>query len=152
MEEYQNTPTPKKNNKVLVILLMIFVVLLAVAGGYYYYSYSTQKKAFNERTEKALGTETVKITPENILGNYSVRIESGNDVQHMTAYIDTDILGSYILHILGEYEPHTMMLEIDEEGRVYTNELGLGFMTYKASIDKTMIIFEKDGVTCKLTK
>jgi len=144
--------TTPKSSKGFVILLCLFVVLLAAAVASFYLKYDREEKEFNDRVKKTLNIEQVKITPDNILGNYSVKMESVEDVQYLAGYIDLDILGSYTLHILSEYDPRTYLLDIDEEGRVFNNELGLGLMTYKANINKTIIRFEKDGLVCTLTK
>lgn len=143
---------PDKTNKVLIYVIAIISALLFGALVYYCVSYQRQRKEFEERTQKALSTESVEITPDNILGNYSVKLEACGDIEYTTGYIENDILGSYVLHILSLYEPHVFILEFDSEGRIYARDLGVGSMTYKASIDKTMIRFEKDGLKCTLTK
>ena len=132
-----------------------FVIALSViliAAGVLAWHFIAQDKALEKRTEEAMKVETVIPTRSDLVGNYSMKMESGEIVTNATAYIDVDDLGNCVLHILSEYEPRALKIEINEDGTLYNEELGLGNMTRKPSIDKTSIKFVKEDLTCEFTR
>jgi len=143
-----NIDPQKKNYTVLIVLITIFVALL---GGLFYY-YKHTEKAINNHKEQALQEDTVMIDPENILGNYFILFVSGDVETRQSGYIDQDSFGQVVLHILSQYDPRTLILDIQSDGKIYNDELGYGSMTYKSSIGKTSIKFENNGLICILTK
>lgn len=143
---------PAKSKGYGAFFLVAALVLLLAAGGLFAYRQISARRAMEEKAREALSEETVTITSSNILGSYTVRIESTEGSSTLAGYIDSDALGSIVLHILSEYEPRLLPLEIEDDGTVSNEEMGVGIMTYKKSVDRTTIVFRKGETTCTLVK
>ena len=142
-----------EKNKSSILIIAVVVALLAAAGvAYILRDNAKARKAVETRTEEALQEEEIKATVENILGNYTIKLKTGDEVKRMAGYIDTDFLGQPVLHVLSEYAPMVFPIEITDDGRVWSGDLGDGIIFSKKSIDKIIIRFEQKGTVCTLTK
>jgi hypothetical protein len=152
MQDGYMKDTPKRPGKrIWIPVASVALVLVLSAAGVFWHR-SSLKKAIEARTQEALSEENISVTGSNILGSYTVHIETDSQKSTCTGYIDSDAQGVITLHILSEYEPRLFQLEIEADGTVFNDELGTGRMSYKKSIDRTSIRFQKDSLKCTLTK
>ncbi|MCR5547384.1 MAG: hypothetical protein K6F25_01370 [Bacteroidales bacterium] len=142
----------EKNKSNIIIISVVAALLVAAGVAYVLRDGAKEKKAIETRTEEALLEEEIDATVENILGNYTIKLKTGDEVKRMAGYIDTDFLGQPVLHVLSEYAPMVFPIEITDDGRVWSGDLGDGIMFSKKSIDKIIIRFEQKGTVCTLTK
>ena len=147
-----------EKNKSNILIIAVVVALLAAAGvAYILRDNAKARKAVETRTEEALQEEEIKATVRPKyqplpLANYTIKLKTGDEVKRMAGYIDTDFLGQPVLHVLSEYAPMVFPIEITDDGRVWSGDLGDGIMFSKKSIDKIIIRFEQKGTVCTLTK
>ena len=128
----------------LLLIALAAVIAAAVLGG--------KQKEIDEQVEQALKVEQMQATDENLIGNWSIKTETAGQAVYETGYIDHDILGDRVLHVLSEYDPRQLIIDINADGTLSSDELGNGVMTYKESTGKTEIRFEKEETTCTLTR
>jgi len=134
--------------KVWIIIVAVLVIAAAAA---YVFRDKVQKQ--EQLARKDLQELTVAADEVNIIGNYMIRLQTENGtVSRMTGYIDTDAVGSYMLYILGEYEPQVYPLTLCDDGTLFNADLGEGKMTFRKNVGKTSIRFENDGNICTLIK
>jgi len=134
----------------LILTILAALIVVGVSADYFV----KKNKEAKARIEEAMSQEAVPITAGNIIGHYTIALqeEVDEDATNYTGFIDIDAVGACTLHILSEYEPRLLLLDINSDGTVTNDELGIGTMTYKRSIDKTTITFKKGNQTCTLTK
>lgn len=132
-------------------LLAAVIALLVYLGT----SHSGTKKAEEAeqaRVEKAVAVKEVAAGEDNLMGNWTIKVQAGEDASHLMGVIERDSLGGFMLRVLSEYEPRIYGIRVEEDGTLWSDELGEGRMSVKESIGKTTITFKKDSSTCTLTR
>ena len=90
---------------------------------------------------------------EILIGVYSVLIYCDNSKQmSKTAEIQLYKNGEYRLIMVGEYAPEYIRLTVDNEGKLISDKIGTGTISYKKELDKTTLVFTKGRYTWKLIK
>lgn len=135
--------------KVLFLALMFIVV---VGGAALFLTYNEHEKAVEEHVQEALRVDQIPATRENVIGNYSVVVDDAGVEMRYTGAIDEDSLGNLVLSFYNEFEPKKFMVHINEDGTLFSESLGTGSMSFKSSIGKIIITFEKEDTKCTLTR
>jgi hypothetical protein len=153
MYDRGDTENNSKSFKTLAIAFAgVFIVLLAAVGISRLPGKAERNSSDKTASAEVLKQEFATISTNNLLGEYLIKVQSDGSETSFIGYIDTDALGQYNLHVLSEFAPRTYLLKIASDGQLSNDELGIGTMTYKESIDKTTIQFDKDGSRCILIK
>jgi len=140
--------TEQKKSKTWPVIIIAFLAVVAILLGFYF----GMKSNVEDKATAAEQCDSLAVSIENLVGNYEIRLDRLDSALAMTGYIDTDSLGFTRLHILSEYEPRLLPLEITPDGKVYNEELGEGYMTYKPSVEITTITFQKEDTICVLRR
>lgn len=143
-----NEQTPNRS-WILYVVAFAFLLLLYLGIKIPQHQRDKARTEYNEAVTKV---DTLITTPDNIAGNYFMTVSEDGDESRLQGTIEEDALGQWVLHIYDEYEPRTVLLNIENDGTISSEDLGTGVMTYKKNIDKTTITFTKDNSTCVLTK
>ena len=112
----------------------------------------TRYNAISREADKALEEEAAFLPDSLLLGNYDIRFEYPDSVARFVGIVDRDLSGNCTLTILSEYAPKILMLSFYADGSAECGELGSGKVTYRESLDKVTIRFEKEDYICTLVK
>lgn len=86
-------------------------------------------------------------------GEYDVVFTAPDMPSAGTATVRLTPEGDYLLTAVSEYGPETFRFTFSEaDAQVRSDELGEGSVSYKESVGKITIRFEKEGESCELTK
>jgi len=144
----ENTSRPTNPFKVS---LYVVLAILLVSAGYAIYYFNGLHKAVNASDQAANENVFLAVADSSVLGNYTVKIESPKDTSRLNGFIEKDSLGTYVLHILSEYEPRIIALQASDS-TLFNDEIGEARISYRPNSEKTTIKFEKEGFVCTLVK
>ena len=89
---------------------------------------------------------------QRLEGNYSMKIVSEGKTRYSTATVKELATGQFQIARVTVYGPVYYGFLLSEDGTVHSEELGDGTVSYKESIDKTTIRFEREDSICELTR
>ncbi|MBR1570513.1 MAG: hypothetical protein IJ651_07265 [Bacteroidales bacterium] len=89
---------------------------------------------------------------QNLEGNYAMRQTSSDGTHYSTAVVKEIAEGQYQIARITVYGPVLYGFTVGEQASVSSAELGEGSISYKASIKKTTIRFQKEDFICELSK
>ena len=90
--------------------------------------------------------------PENLPGNYSMKMVLDGHTHYSTAVVKQSVDGRFQISRITVYGPVFYYFSMDENARVISDELGSGKAIYQSNIHKTTILFENKGAICELTR
>lgn len=90
--------------------------------------------------------------PESLPGNYSMKMVVDGQAHYSTAVVKQSLDGRFQISRITVYGPVNYYFTMDENARVVSAELGSGQATYQSKINKTTILFEKEGALCELSR
>lgn len=142
-------PTTVRSEGMLpnIIVVVVFATLILAAGAGIYFIV----KATSGR-DKAVVETVQNYIPETFVGDYSMKLTSGDQTNRYTAVVKEYAANSYRVEVVTEYGKsiYTFVSQID--GTVESPELGRGSVKYKESIKKLTIEFTGGDLRCELTR
>jgi len=94
--------------------------------------------------------------PEAVLqaleGNYAMKQTGPDGTHYSTAVVKEVATGQYQVNRITVYGPIVYGFTLGKDAAVKSAELGEGTITYKESIKKTTIRFQKEEFVCELSK
>ena len=98
------------------------------------------------------GVQDAPPAPESLPGNYSMKMVVDGQAHYSTAVVKRSLDGRFQISRITVYRPVNYYFSMDEKARVISDELGVGQATYQSKINKTTILFEKEGALCELSR
>lgn len=127
-----------------VILTLFFIVF----GGWIIKVLLDDKDS--EQSSQSISVERQNSTKQFLPGNYSVSV-THEDTKKWTAsteirmYTDSE----YRMVVFSEYAPEFIIIRLQSDGTLFSDQLGIGTLTYNKELDKITLLFIRNGYTWK---
>ena len=141
---------PKKSagsSRVVTVSVVVILLLVACGVAYVMMQPTLGGGHVDQPTE-----QLQNYIPETFVGNYSMRISSGEQKDYRTAVVKEYTADSYSVEVISEYGKLVFSFSVQQDGSVLSPELGTGVVKYKESINKLTIEFTREDGQCVLTR